>query len=193
MTLVKLNPRTLGIVAILSFAPFGALVAQNVNNSDASSAGAAISAVSGLFTPGKTGTGGAVSFSAAAAITNSLAAGTLASPLTGNMVSAAVGAQISALLAGTPGTLATLQGQLNASGAPPAETAKLLLSLAGLTKNSRSGRSGDTDRAAVVTSLLAFNAMINASSPEFLGNAPPSIIAIHAVLSSLTEAGNIRP
>lgn len=192
MLLVRLSPLTLSVVALLYSAP---LAGQNINNSNAINTGVTISTISGMFTPGSgaVAQGGSVSFAAVSALTNSLAAGQLASPLTGATISPSVGAQISALLAGAPGSLEALQGQLNASGAPTAETARLLLSLVGLTKNGRGGRSGDTDRGPVVRSLVAFNALIQSATPAFLTNAPPSLVAIHAVLSSLTEAGNQRP
>jgi hypothetical protein len=167
-------------LAIVTAAP---LAAQNINNSDFSSPGITTSTVGGMFSPGNVGgvntaSSGMIVIGATASA--SISSGSARSGVTGAVIPAAAGAAVAALLSGAAGSVATVQGQMNAAGAPTAETAALMSALAGLGAN--------PSPAAVRGAVEKFNAMIAASSPAFLNNAPPVMLAIHNALVTFSEA-----
>jgi len=81
-------------------------------------------------------------------------------------------------------TLSSIESALaNAPGAPSTTLVRnLLSSLQGLTAG------GTVSPAQLVATVEAYNALIDASSGEFLGNPPPELLAIQSALSTLVNA-----
>ena len=169
---------SLGLVLVAA-AP---LAAQNINNSDHSSTGTTLSTFGGMFSPSNgggsvsTATPGMIVIGATAS--TSLSSGGARSSITNTAIPAAAGAAVANLLSGAAGSVAVVQGQLNAAGAPTAETAAVMATMAGLGAN--------PSPAAVRNAVQKFNAMIAASSAAFLTNAPPVLLAMHNALTAFS-------
>ncbi len=100
----------------------------------------------------------------------------------------AISASLTALLTGSSAVDSAnlnvlVQGLLQILGAPSREVAEQLVrSLLGLLKD------GKVDPRRLWAAINAYNAFIQASSPEFLENPPIELVMIRAILSDLVEA-----
>jgi len=165
----------LAATVLLGAAP---LTAQNINCSDCGSGSAP---VSGIFTPAMNIM---IPLSFISTFSAQLSSGSLISSISNAAIAQSAGSAILALLNGSPGGLEAVQNNLNLAGAPTGPTADLMKAMAGVT----GGGTRTISRSELENLTTAYNAMIRASTSDFLNSGSAILLGIHATIQAFLNA-----
>lgn len=184
---MRRNTSRIAAAALLVVVAAAPAAAQGTDNAGPGAA----SLVGGFFVSGTSPV--PVNAQAAAAISQAMStvsqtatSGNLTSPATGQTIPASTGQTIVSLMtAASQEVRAQVRTALSASGVTGAVIDQLMGFMPSLLSNPLPGQTQ--------SAISAFNGLINNANAGFLANPPVELLAIHAVLVQIANAGNAAP